>query len=67
MSPVVSLLTDFVVAKTTPTLESNLGYKLFFMFGVINIAGMAVFSLFDSKLFLLLFVGIAHDTYQVYS
>jgi hypothetical protein len=29
----------------TPTIEANLGYKLFMLFGTINIAGMAVFSL----------------------
>ena len=36
---------DFVVAKVTPTIETNLGYKLFMLFGTINIGGMAVFSL----------------------
>ena len=36
---------DFVVAKVTPTLEADLGYKLFLMFATINIGGMAVFSL----------------------
>jgi len=36
---------DFVVAKITPTLESDLGFKLFMMFATINIGGMAVFSL----------------------
>ena len=39
------LLLDFVVAKVTPTLETDLGYKLFLMFATINIGGMAVFSL----------------------
>jgi len=34
------------VAKVTPTLETDLGYKLFFMFATINIVGMAVFSWF---------------------
>jgi len=38
-------LFNFVVAKVTPTLETKLGYKLFFMFGTINIGGMFVFSL----------------------
>ncbi|KAL1942927.1 hypothetical protein VTO73DRAFT_4598 [Trametes versicolor] len=38
-------LFNFVVAKVTPTLETDLGYKLFLMFGTINIGGMAVFSL----------------------
>lgn len=38
-------LLDFVVSKETPTIEANLGYKLFMMFAAINIGGMAVFSL----------------------
>ncbi|KAM5544475.1 hypothetical protein V8D89_002135 [Ganoderma adspersum] len=38
-------LFNFVVAKVTPTLETDLGYKLFLMFATINIGGMAVFSL----------------------
>ncbi|CDO72247.1 hypothetical protein BN946_scf184970.g99 [Trametes cinnabarina] len=38
-------LFNFVVAKVTLTLETNLGYKLFLMFGTINIGGMAVFAL----------------------
>jgi len=33
------------VAKVTPTLEADLGFKLFMMFATINIGGMAVFSL----------------------
>jgi hypothetical protein len=33
------------VAKITPTLEVDLGFKLFMMFAAINIGGMAVFSL----------------------
>ena len=41
----LSSFTDFVVAKVTPTLETDLGYKLFLMFATINIGGMAVFSL----------------------
>jgi hypothetical protein len=44
-----------VVAKVTPTLETTLGYKLFLMFGTINILGMGVFSWyalsFDSSSF----------------
>jgi hypothetical protein len=39
-------LFNFVVAKVTPTLVTDLGYKLFFMFATINILGMAVFSWF---------------------
>ncbi|KIJ62504.1 hypothetical protein HYDPIDRAFT_169150 [Hydnomerulius pinastri MD-312] len=38
-------LWNFVVSKVTPTLETDLGYKLFFMFATINIGGMAIFSL----------------------
>ncbi|KAF9221165.1 general substrate transporter [Gyrodon lividus] len=38
-------LWNFVVSKVTPTLEADLGYKLFMMFATINIGGMAVFSL----------------------
>ena len=34
------------MAKVTPTLETDLGYKLFLMFATINIGGMAVFSLY---------------------
>ena len=41
----LSSFADFVVAKVTPTLETDLGYKLFLMFATINIGGMAVFSL----------------------
>jgi sugar porter (SP) family MFS transporter len=37
-------LFNFVVSKITPNLVKQLGYKLFFMFATINIAGMAVFS-----------------------
>jgi len=39
-------LFNFVVAKVTPTLETDLGFKLFMMFGTINIAGMALFACF---------------------
>ncbi|KAF8551962.1 general substrate transporter [Imleria badia] len=38
-------LWNFVVAKVTPTIEANLGYKLFMLFATINVGGMAVFSL----------------------
>ncbi|KAI6011831.1 hypothetical protein EDC04DRAFT_3145640 [Pisolithus marmoratus] len=38
-------LFNFVVSKVTPTLVADLGYKLFFMFGAINIGGMVTFSL----------------------
>ena len=37
---------DFVVAKVTPTMEANLGYKLFMLFATINIGGMAIFSVY---------------------
>lgn len=36
---------DFVLAKITPTLVTQLGYKIFLMFASINIGAMAVFSL----------------------
>ncbi|KIN99198.1 hypothetical protein M404DRAFT_155676 [Pisolithus tinctorius Marx 270] len=39
-------LFNFVVSKVTPTLVADLGYKLFFMFGAINIGGIVTFSLF---------------------
>ncbi|KAH7925774.1 general substrate transporter [Leucogyrophana mollusca] len=38
-------LWNFVVSKVTPTLEADLGYKLFMMFAAINIGAMATFSL----------------------
>ncbi|KAJ8694641.1 hypothetical protein PTI98_007299 [Pleurotus ostreatus] len=38
-------LWNFVVSKVTPEILTALQYKIFFMFGTINIAGMAVFSL----------------------
>ena len=38
-------LFNFVLSKVTPTLVDDLGYKLFLMFGAINIAGMGTFSL----------------------
>ncbi|KZT29991.1 general substrate transporter [Neolentinus lepideus HHB14362 ss-1] len=38
-------LWNFVVSKVTPTLVTDLGYKIFLMFATINIAGMGVFSL----------------------
>ena len=34
-----------MVAKVTPTLETDLGYKLFLMFATINIGGMGTFAL----------------------
>ena len=36
---------DFVLSKVTPTLVTDLGYKIFLMFAAINIGGMATFSL----------------------
>lgn len=36
---------DFVLAKVTPDLVTDLGYKIFLMFATINVAGMGVFSL----------------------
>ncbi|KAM5545505.1 hypothetical protein V8D89_000832 [Ganoderma adspersum] len=38
-------LFNFVLSKVTPTLVTNLGYKIFLMFGAINIGGMATFAL----------------------
>ncbi|CAL1703037.1 unnamed protein product [Somion occarium] len=38
-------LFNFVLSKITPTLVTDLGYKLFLMFATINIAGMGIFSL----------------------
>ena len=37
---------DFVVSKVTPTMITNLGYKIFFQFGTINILGMGIFALY---------------------
>ena len=39
---------DFVLSKVTPTLVTDLGYKIFLMFGAINIGGMATFALYVS-------------------
>lgn len=38
--------TDFVVSKVTPTMITNLGYKIFLMFGAINVLAMGAFSLY---------------------
>ncbi|KAJ7574894.1 general substrate transporter [Mycena floridula] len=38
-------LWNFVVTKQTPQMSTNLGYKLFLMFGAVNIGAMAMFSL----------------------
>ncbi|EDR12046.1 uncharacterized protein LACBIDRAFT_183424 [Laccaria bicolor S238N-H82] len=38
-------LFNFVVSKVTPTMITNLGFKIFFMFGTINIVAMGAFSL----------------------
>jgi sugar porter (SP) family MFS transporter len=38
-------LWNFVVSKQTPTIITELGYKIFFMFGTVNIAGMGLFAL----------------------
>ncbi|KAF8649921.1 hypothetical protein AX16_005478 [Volvariella volvacea WC 439] len=37
-------LWNFVVSKVTPDMITSLGYKIFFTFGTINIAGMGLFS-----------------------
>lgn len=38
-------LFNFVVSRTTPNIEANLGYKIFLMFGTVNFLGMGTFSL----------------------
>ncbi|KAJ3755463.1 general substrate transporter [Lentinula raphanica] len=38
-------LWNFVASKQTPIMKEQLGYKLFFLFGTINIGAMATFSL----------------------
>ncbi|EIW52197.1 general substrate transporter [Trametes versicolor FP-101664 SS1] len=38
-------LFNFVLSKVTPTLVTDLGYKIFLMFATINIGGMATFAL----------------------
>ncbi|KAJ7148559.1 general substrate transporter [Mycena crocata] len=38
-------LWNFTLTKTTPQMVTALGYKIFLMFGTINIAGMGTFSL----------------------
>ncbi|KAJ7597770.1 sugar transporter [Mycena floridula] len=38
-------LWNFVVSKQTPVMITNLGYKLFFMFGTVNLGAMTIFSL----------------------
>ncbi|KAI0312094.1 general substrate transporter [Amylostereum chailletii] len=38
-------LWNFVVSKVTPTIQQQLGYKMFLMFAALNIGAMAVFSL----------------------
>ncbi|RPD53871.1 general substrate transporter [Lentinus tigrinus ALCF2SS1-7] len=38
-------LFNFVLSKVTPTLVTDLGYKIFLMFATINIGGMGVFAL----------------------
>ena len=39
-------LWNFVVTKVTPTIQLNLGYKMFFLFASINIGAMLTFSFF---------------------
>ena len=39
------LSSDFVLSKVTPTLVTDLGYKIFLMFATINIGGMGTFAL----------------------
>ncbi|KAG5653194.1 hypothetical protein H0H81_001822 [Sphagnurus paluster] len=39
-------LWNFVVSKVTPQMITNLGYKIFLMFGTINVAAMGTFAFF---------------------
>ena len=39
-------LIDFVISKVTPTLQANLGYNMYFLFGAINLVLMTTFSLY---------------------
>ncbi|KAF5383294.1 hypothetical protein D9615_004778 [Tricholomella constricta] len=39
-------LWNFVVSKVTPDMITNLGYKIFLMFGAVNIGAMGLFSFF---------------------
>ena len=41
----------FVVSKVTPNFYTPLGYKMFLLFGTIDIGGMAVFALYVSSVF----------------
>lgn len=50
---------DFVLSKVTPTLVTDLGYKIFLMFATINIGGMATFALYVLVLYILLLYCIA--------
>lgn len=43
-SPHTDVSADFVVAKVTPQMISNLGYKIFIMFATVNIGAMATFA-----------------------
>ena len=47
---------DFVLSKVTPTLVTDLGYKIFLMFATINIGAMATFSLWVSHPYRLSFL-----------
>ena len=40
-----------MLSKVTPTLVTDLGYKIFLMFGAINIGGMATFALYVPQQF----------------
>lgn len=41
-----TVFSDYVVSKTTPTIHTRLGYKMFFMFASLNIGAMAPFALY---------------------
>lgn len=36
---------DFVISKVTPQMLSELHYKIFFVYGTLNIGALAVFAL----------------------
>ena len=45
-SRIVCARVDFVVSRVTLNIETNLGYKIFLMFGTVNIGAMGLFSLY---------------------
>jgi hypothetical protein len=43
---IMTVFTDYVVSKVTPTIHTRLGYKMFLMFASLNVGAMAPFSLY---------------------